>query len=179
LRSRIGHLRGAIDPGTASFPRLSPWFRAHRDARCDRHRPQGRDVLYTGGIRGEKADRVPEGEGVDEVYHLKGGILAYLDTVAARRRAAGRANASCSISASPLPTAWRSDRTCSAMAADAGERGGSHSPLLCRGGQLPRLPRQPQRRSARGYAERHRQTRIAESRGVAHVGAQPRQRDAD
>lgn len=71
----IGQFQGAIDPGTTSFREFPAWWRANRDAY------QGKKVaMYcTGGIRCEKASSYLLGEGVDEVFHLKGGILKYLE----------------------------------------------------------------------------------------------------
>ena len=58
-------------------------------------------MFCTGGIRCEKASAYLLAHGFDEVYHLKGGILRYLEDVP-ERKAAGAANASCSTSAMAL-----------------------------------------------------------------------------
>lgn len=71
----IGTFEGAIDPKTASFRDFPEWWRAHADEF------EGKRVAMfcTGGIRCEKASSFLMGEGVDEVFHLKGGILKYLE----------------------------------------------------------------------------------------------------
>ncbi|MEO1613253.1 MAG: rhodanese-related sulfurtransferase [Pseudomonadota bacterium] len=71
----IGAFEGAIDPETAAFTDFPDWFRANRE------RFQGKRIaMYcTGGIRCEKASSWLLGEGVEEVLHLKGGILKYLE----------------------------------------------------------------------------------------------------
>ena len=56
-------------------------------------------MFCTGGIRCEKASAYLLARGFTEVYHLKGGILKYLEGMP-ERRAAGAANVSCSTSAS-------------------------------------------------------------------------------
>jgi UPF0176 protein len=56
-------------------------------------------MFCTGGIRCEKASAYLLARGFAEVYHLKGGILKYLEGVP-EARAAGAANASCSTTAS-------------------------------------------------------------------------------
>ncbi|MEM8572513.1 MAG: rhodanese-related sulfurtransferase [Pseudomonadota bacterium] len=73
----IGTFSGAIDPKTQSFGDFPAWWQANRD------RLKGRPLAMfcTGGIRCEKATSYLLGEGVEEVYHLKGGILKYLETV--------------------------------------------------------------------------------------------------
>ena len=73
----IGSFKGAIDPGTASFRNFPAWWRANRD------RLAGKRIAMfcTGGIRCEKSTNYLRSEGVDAVYHLKGGILKYLEEV--------------------------------------------------------------------------------------------------
>lgn len=75
----LGSFRGAVDPGTASFRDFPKWVADHADAL------RGRTVAMfcTGGIRCEKATAYVRSLGFDEVYHLKGGILKYLETVPA------------------------------------------------------------------------------------------------
>lgn len=73
----IGTFQRAIDPGTRSFREFPEWFRAHREELLG----QGRKVAMfcTGGIRCEKSTAFLKSEGIAEVYHLKGGILKYLE----------------------------------------------------------------------------------------------------
>ncbi len=75
----IGSFEGAIDPGTDSFRAFPAWWQANR------HRFAGKRVAMfcTGGIRCEKSTNYLLGEGVENVYHLKGGILKYLEEVPA------------------------------------------------------------------------------------------------
>ena len=73
----IGTFEGAVDPGTSSFREFPEWWRQNRAAF------EGKRVAMfcTGGIRCEKSTNFLIGEGVDEVYHLQGGILKYLEEV--------------------------------------------------------------------------------------------------
>ncbi|MEM9343213.1 MAG: rhodanese-related sulfurtransferase [Pseudomonadota bacterium] len=75
----IGTFDGAVDPQTTSFGEFPAWWRANRD-RFDGKRIA---MFCTGGIRCEKATSFLKTEGVDDVYHLKGGILKYLEDVPA------------------------------------------------------------------------------------------------
>ena len=75
--TRIGTFRGAIDPATDSFRD----FPAFVTAKLDRTKHTRVAMFCTGGIRCEKATAYLRSEGFDEVYHLKGGILKYLETV--------------------------------------------------------------------------------------------------
>ena len=73
----IGTFEGAVDPGTESFRQFPDWWRENRE------RFEGKRVAMfcTGGIRCEKATNFVMREGAEEVFHLKGGILKYLETV--------------------------------------------------------------------------------------------------
>lgn len=73
----IGTFEGAVDPETASFREFPAWWEANR------HRFHNKRIAMfcTGGIRCEKSTNYLLGQGVDEVYHLKGGILKYLEEV--------------------------------------------------------------------------------------------------
>jgi UPF0176 protein len=72
----VGSFRGAIDPQTAAF-REFPQYVAH----LDRATHQKVAMFCTGGIRCEKASAYMLSQGFDQVYHLEGGILKYLETV--------------------------------------------------------------------------------------------------
>ena len=73
----IGTFQGAIDPETASFRDFPTWWEKNK------HRFHNKRIAMfcTGGIRCEKSTNYLLGQGVDEVYHLKGGILKYLEEV--------------------------------------------------------------------------------------------------
>jgi UPF0176 protein len=73
----IGTFEGAIDPKTASFREFPDYIKQHFDPA--KHKKVA--MFCTGGIRCEKASSYMLGEGFEEVFHLKGGILKYLETV--------------------------------------------------------------------------------------------------
>jgi UPF0176 protein len=73
----VGTFPGAIDPGNDSF-REFPEF-AKTLAETSTGRPLA--MFCTGGIRCEKATALMLELGFDEVYHLQGGILNYLETM--------------------------------------------------------------------------------------------------
>ena len=77
----IGTFKGAIDPETESFGDFPEWFRARR-AELERDGKMPKVAMFcTGGIRCEKSTAFLRGEGVEDVFHLKGGILKYLEQV--------------------------------------------------------------------------------------------------
>jgi UPF0176 protein len=73
----IGTFRGAVDPGTRAFGDFPAWWQANRD------RFEGKRIAMfcTGGIRCEKSTNYLIGQGIPDVFHLKGGILKYLEEV--------------------------------------------------------------------------------------------------
>ncbi|MFY7744465.1 MAG: rhodanese-related sulfurtransferase [Erythrobacter sp.] len=75
----IGTFAGAIDPSTPSFRDFPAWFREHREDLLEGKTKVA--MFCTGGIRCEKSTAFLRAEGVEEVYHLKGGILKYLEQV--------------------------------------------------------------------------------------------------
>lgn len=75
----IGTFEGAIDPKTASFREFPAWWEANKD----RFHNKRVAMFCTGGIRCEKSTNYLLGEGVKDVFHLKGGILKYLEEIPA------------------------------------------------------------------------------------------------
>jgi UPF0176 protein len=73
----IGTFDGAIDPETTSFRDFPAWWEANKD----RFHNKRIAMFCTGGIRCEKSTNYLLGQGVPEVFHLKGGILKYLEEV--------------------------------------------------------------------------------------------------
>jgi len=166
----IGTFAGALDPETATFRDFPEWFRSRREQLLG---PGKRRLAMfcTGGIRCEKSTAFLKAEGVDEVYHLKGGILRYLEEVP------------------PEESLWRGECFVfdERVAVGHGLAQGTHdlcracrrpvspgdraSPLFEEGASCPACHGErtdEQRESAR---ERSRQVRLARERGGAHVGA--------
>lgn len=75
----IGTFQRAVDPGTRSFREFPEWFRQHREELLSDNPKRKVAMFCTGGIRCEKSTAFLKSEGIDEVYHLKGGILKYLE----------------------------------------------------------------------------------------------------
>jgi UPF0176 protein len=73
----LGTFDGAVDPRIASFGQFKDFVAAKLDPA--KHRKIA--MFCTGGIRCEKASSLLLAQGFSEVYHLKGGILKYLEDV--------------------------------------------------------------------------------------------------
>ncbi|MDZ7922959.1 MAG: rhodanese-related sulfurtransferase [Marinagarivorans sp.] len=73
----IGTFKGAINPETTTFRELPDYVAKNLDPA--KHKKIA--MFCTGGIRCEKSTAFMKQQGFDEVYHLKGGILKYLEEV--------------------------------------------------------------------------------------------------
>jgi UPF0176 protein len=73
----MGTFEGALDPDIASFGQ----FKKFAAQALDRAKHRKIAMFCTGGIRCEKASSLLLAQGFAEVYHLKGGILKYLEEV--------------------------------------------------------------------------------------------------
>lgn len=166
----IGAFEGAIQPNTVRFGDFPDWF--EREGRALLARPGRHQVaMYcTGGIRCEKATAYLKAEGIENVHHLEGGILRYLETVP------------------EAESLWQGECFVfdERVAIGHGLTPGTHT--LCRGCRMPLSPedraspryvegvacarchdtRDDEQR--RGYAERQRQMDIAARLGIDHVG---------
>ncbi|MCX7107281.1 MAG: rhodanese-related sulfurtransferase [Methylococcales bacterium] len=74
---KVGTFRNAINPNTESFREFPNYVRENLDP--IKHKKVA--MFCTGGIRCEKSTAFLKEQGFDEVYHLKGGILKYLEEV--------------------------------------------------------------------------------------------------
>jgi UPF0176 protein len=165
---RLGTFAGAIDPQTESFRDFPGWIESHRAEL------EGKKVAMfcTGGIRCEKATAYVRSLGIEDVFHLKGGILKYLEEVPAEE---SLWQGECfvfdervsvahglEIGEAELCRACRSPLT----AADR------LSPKFAEGISCERCYDDRTEEDRARYAERHRQVRIAASRGTRpHIGS--------
>ncbi len=165
----VGTFAGAVDPQTPSFRDFPAWFREHREELLEGKKKVA--MFCTGGIRCEKSTSFLRAEGIDEVYHLKGGILKYLEhvpeteslwqgecfvfdeRVTVRHRLEQGTFQLCRACRRPLDAA--------ALAHPNYEDGVSCPACI--------HERTPEQRA--GYAERQRQEALAKARGELHVGA--------
>jgi UPF0176 protein len=166
--TRVGTFAGAIDPDTKEFNEFPQWFKANKDGLA------GKKVAMfcTGGIRCEKATAFAKEIGVEDVYHLKGGILAYLEQVTAGE---SRWQGECFVfdeRVSVVHGLALGDtilcRACREPVTVAEKRSAHYTEGLA----CPHChDRQSQEDRAR-FAERHKQILLAEKRGEKHIGRQ-------
>lgn len=169
----VGTFARAIDPKTRSFREFPEWFRAERERLLGEG--SGRKprvaMFCTGGIRCEKSTAFLKAEGVEEVYHLKGGILKYLEDVAAED---SRWQGECFVF---------DQRVTIGHGLELGSYGLCHacrrpvsaedraSPLYEEGVSCPACHSERTDEQRAAYRERQRQEELASARGQVHVGA--------
>lgn len=164
----IGTFANAVDPATHAFRDFPQWFRTHRDTLLSGRKRVA--MFCTGGIRCEKATAFLKAEGVDDVFHLKGGILQYLEDVPADQ---SRWQGECfvfdervSVGHGLAPGTHGLCRACR-MPVSPDDR---LSPFYEEGVGCPRCHDARDEADRVRYAERHRQATLAAARGEAHVG---------
>ena len=129
-------------------------------------------MFCTGGIRCEKSTAFLKREGVAEVFHLKGGILRYLETVP---EAESLWRGECfvfdervSVGHGLAPGSYALCRACRRPVSEADRQ----SPAFEEGASCPACHTARSEAQRASYRERHRQEALAARRGVAHVGAE-------
>ena len=163
----IGTFDRAINPQTKTFRDFPTWFERHRDGLM------GKKVALfcTGGIRCEKATSYLKQEGVEDVFHLKGGILKYLENVSADD---SRWQGECcvfdprgAVGQGLLLGQYELCHACRRPVSEAGRTSPNYVPgVSCDQCVDERTDAQRER-----YAERQMQVEIAKARGDDHVGA--------
>jgi UPF0176 protein len=170
----IGTFKGAINPATRSFSELPGWVEQEmadggKLAAADGKKPKVA-MFCTGGIRCEKSTALLRARGFDEVYHLEGGILKYLETVP---EAQSRWQGECFVFDERVSVGhglhaghFTLCRACREPLS-ASDRA---SPLFELGVSCARCHGTTTEEQKQGYRERERQVELAEARQQAHIG---------
>ncbi|KGF87365.1 rhodanese-related sulfurtransferase [Prochlorococcus marinus] len=77
----IGTFQNSINPNTRNFSEFPRWVDDHLDSHLENKDSANIAMFCTGGIRCEKATSLLKKKGYKNIYHLKGGILQYLDDI--------------------------------------------------------------------------------------------------
>jgi UPF0176 protein len=170
----IGTFKGAIDPRVKTFADLPQWL-SQQEASGVLHAAGGKKprvaMFCTGGIRCEKSTALMRLRGYEEVYHLEGGILQYLDTVApAQSLWEGECSVfdeRVSVGHGLQPGPYELCRSCRYPVGDA-QRASKH---YVKGVSCPHCFDLKTEAQKHGFAERERQVELARRRGQTHVGA--------
>ncbi len=165
----IGTFDGAINPQTTSFREFPEWFLAFRKSRDVKKVA----MFCTGGIRCEKSTAFLRSEGVEDVVHLKGGILKYLETVP-REESLWRGECfvfdeRVSVGHDLAPGSYDMCHACRRPIDEADK----DSPHYAPGVSCPHCVDEYTEDQRRAFAERQKQVELAEARGETHIGTKP------
>jgi UPF0176 protein len=163
----LGVFKGAVDPNLRTFRAFPDWVRDNGELLG-----KPKIAMYcTGGIRCEKATAFMKEQGFDEVYHLKGGILKYLEEVPPEE---SLWEGACFVfdervsvvqdlkqGDHKLCRACRNPLTAEAMA----------SPLYEAGVSCPQCYEVRSEDDRNRFREREKQARLARERGTRHLGS--------
>ena len=163
----IGSFQGAIDPHTRSFSEFPQWVERNEALLRGKSKVA---MFCTGGIRCEKSTAYLRQLGFENVYHLEGGILKYLETVDAKD---SRWQGDCfvfdervSVGHGLQPGDHQLCRSCR-RPLDAADRA---SPLFVEGVSCAHCHGSTTAAQKSAYAERQRQMERAAARAERHVG---------
>lgn len=166
---RVGSFDRAINPATSRFADFPAWFDDFAVRYADGPRPRVA-MFCTGGIRCEKSTALLRARGFNDVHHLHGGILRYLETVPA---ADSRWHGECFVFDGRVAVGYGltpgTHDLCHAcrMPVSTADRA---SPLYTPGVSCPHCHADRSDAQRAGYAERERQVARAAELGIAHLG---------
>ena len=162
----IGSFSGAVIPGTESFRQFPDYAARHLNPAKQRKVA----MFCTGGIRCEKASAYLKQQGFEQVYHLQGGILKYLEQVpAAESKWRGECfvfDERVSVDHGLQQGKYEQCHACR-MPISAEDRASEfyQQGISCPHCHGRKTPAQTSR-----YQERRRQMALAKARGEAHLG---------
>ena len=163
----IGSFRGAVDPGLDSFREFPAW--AKDNLNPEQHRKVA--MFCTGGIRCEKASAYLLEQGFEEVYHLRGGILSYLEDVPERE---SRWEGECFVFDERVSVDHDLQRgsyqQCFACRRPLSDTDMAH-PSYVRGVSCVYCAGETTAADKARFAERQKQIELSRERGEAHLGA--------
>ena len=171
----IGTFRGAVNPSTTSFREFPEWVEKNLDP--SKHKKVA--MFCTGGIRCEKSTSLLVSMGFEDVWHLQGGILNYLEKTPVEQT---RWDGECFVFDSRVSVDHDLEKgsydqcyACRFPIDDAQKA----SDLYVPGVSCPRCHDAHSDQQKERFTERQKQIALAKARGEAHIGADAAARLAD
>ena len=165
----IGTFKGALNPDTQTFREFPQWVEDNRD---QLKKPKVA-MFCTGGIRCEKASSFMKLNGFDDVYHLKGGILKYLET---QPQDESLWEGDCFVFDQRVAVKHGLEQSdydqCYACRYPITDEEKT-SPLYVKGVSCPRCHDKMSDAQRDRFAQRQKQIELAKERGEAHLGRKP------
>ncbi|MFM2122548.1 MAG: hypothetical protein RLZZ589_985 [Cyanobacteriota bacterium] len=167
----VGTFEGAIHPGTASFREFPAWVESTLRPLVEQRKPKAIAMFCTGGIRCEKSTAYLLQQGFEQVHHLQGGILRYLEEVPEQ---GSSWRGECYVFDQRVSVNHRlepgSYRLCHACGLPLSPADRDH-PAYREGVSCPHCIARFSDADRARFAERQRQLQLAQGRGQAHIGA--------
>lgn len=163
---QVGTFKHAVNPQTDSFREFPDYVKTHLDPQ--KHKKVA--MFCTGGIRCEKSTAFLKEQGFEEVYHLEGGILKYLEDVPQEE---SMWEGECFVFDDRVTVNHQLEKgdydQCHACRLPITEEE-KHSPLYQRGVSCPHCYDKTTDEQKQRFAEREKQIQLARVRGEAHIG---------
>lgn len=163
---QVGTFKNAVNPNTESFREFPDYVKAQLDP--SKHKKVA--MFCTGGIRCEKSTAFLKEQGFDEVYHLEGGILKYLEEVPEQD---SLWEGECFVFDDRVTVNHQLEKgdydQCHACRLPITEED-TQSPLYQKGVSCPYCYDQTSEQQKARFAEREKQIQLASLRGEAHIG---------
>ena len=164
---RIGTFKNAVNPHTESFSEFPDYVQKKLDPKKNKSVA----MFCTGGIRCEKASSYMKAMGFEKVYHLKGGILKYLEeTPADKSLWEGECfvfDQRVSVKHGLEQGSYGLCPSCRHPIGDADRK----SKKYIEGVSCPHCHDKTSDDKKQRSAERHKQVKLAEKKGKRHIGA--------
>ena len=164
---KIGTFKNAVNPGTESFREFPGYVQKQLNPKKNKKVA----MFCTGGIRCEKASAYMKKLGFEEVYHLKGGILKYLEKIPeAKSLWEGECfvfDQRVAVKHGLEPGSYILCPSCRHPVSAADQRSRKYIEGVACPGCYDKISDERKARSA----ERHKQMKLAEKRGEKHIGA--------
>jgi len=163
----IGSFKNAIDPATTTFREFPDYVKQNLDPK--KHKKVA--MFCTGGIRCEKSTAYLKEQGFEEVYHLQGGILKYLEIVAEKN---SLWEGECfvfdnrvSVDHSLEKGSYDQCHACRLPITEADKKSEKYQ----QGVSCPHCFNKKTDEQLRRFIEREKQVQLAKTRGEAHIGS--------
>ena len=167
----VGTFEGAIDPGTSSFREFPAWVEQELRPLVEQRQPKAIAMFCTGGIRCEKSTAYLLQQGFENVHHLQGGILRYLEEMPEQ---GSSWNGECyvfdqrvSVNHRLEPGRYSLCHACGLPLSPADREHGAYREGVSCPHCIDRFSDGDRER----FAERQRQMQLARARGAEHIGA--------
>jgi UPF0176 protein len=168
----IGTFKNALDPNTETFREFPQWVAKNLDPQ--KHKKIA--MFCTGGIRCEKSTAYLKEQGFDQVFHLEGGILKYLEDVPEKE---SLWQGDCFVFDNRVAVNHSLEKgiydQCHACRFPITEED-KQSPVYMPGVSCPRCYDKLSDEQKKRFAERQRQIDLARQRNERHIGMLPPER---